>query len=363
MKKITIICLGWSILCGGMGNHIYAQNSVASKYDSKSIYNYNNEISKESKIINDSLKKAIDELIVSLKTEKRSMLPMDRRILANKFFVKHAGIGPEVNISNFSIENKNDHYQIPVRLYEPSKESNKLIVFIHGGGWMQGNIDTHDSLCRYMAFLLDCKVISVDYRLAPEFKFPVGLEDVQSVYQWCANSKSKSKLGKIKKIYIAGDSAGGNLSAALNLKLKKDNWKGHSPDGLLLFYPVVSNKINSASFKIFKEQTALTSASMIAFIEQYIDQKVTNKEVANNELIFPLNGAAKDFPDTFIIAAESDVLLDGQIDLYNKLKKHNIPVELYIEKGAVHGFMSYCLEFKNNVIARLDDVKKWLDKG
>lgn len=353
MKNLYKTCLSLLVLCGNV--------NCFSEYIANEPYKYNTDTSRQSKIVNESLKSDVVKLLNQLKTENKVFTAQERRLFANKFFMEHS-ISVKINgeIKDFTIENTKDKYEIPVRLYTPQKNSDRLILFIHGGGWSQGNLDTHDYLCRKMVNILGCKVLAVDYRLAPEHEFPIGLEDVQSVYKWCFGTDSKQVLGDISQIYISGGSAGGNLSATLNLSLKRDGNTKHFPDGLLLFYPVLSDKMDTSSFKIFKDQAALTAASTIAFMGQYIGAKISDPETYRNEKIFPINGDASLFPKTLMIAAGCDVLLDGQIELFTKLKDAKIPVNLLIEDGAVHGFMTYGKEFDKDIEGLLQKVKEWL---
>lgn len=364
------------------------------------MYNYNQKISERSDAVNNALISDVIALLGQLKTENREMSYLDRRNLANKFFIEHSISIPAVGeVKNFSILSEKDQYEIPARLYLPAKESDKLIFFIHGGGWMQGNLDTHDYLCKKLTDILGCKVLAVEYRLAPEHKFPVGLEDLYSTYKWCINDISKDVLGSVSEIYLSGDSAGGNLSAALNLlvhqvqrnqldfapqgnssdDLKRSSKTGKNPlaqrilasslrlthagkriTGLLLFYPALSPDTASKSFDLFGNQAALTAISNTFFIEQYIGTKIDDPEVVENELIFPINGDPALYPKTFIIAAGCDILLDGQLKLFEELKKNNILTEMLIEDGAIHGFMTYGKEFDENITKLLIKVKEWM---
>lgn len=354
MKKLRGICLSLFVLAGGA-------NCSFKEYVPNEIYKYNTTVSEQSEAVNNSLKADVAKLLIQLKAENRQLTAQDRRTLANSFFIKHSSaVTVTGEIKNFTIKSEKDHYEIPVRLYNSENNSDRLIIFVHGGGWMQGNLDTHDYLCRKMTNILGCKVLAVDYRLAPEHKFPVGLKDVESVYKWCMGKTSKEIIGEVAQVYISGDSAGGNLSAALNLSLQRGEWQGHMPDGLLLFYPVLSNNVNSSSFKIFGNQAALTAVSTVAFAEQYIDAKINAPEIFGNELIFPILGNPEAYPKTLMIAAGCDVLLDGQIELFNKLNEKNIPVKLLIEDGAVHGFMTYGKEFDGNIDLLLQRIKDLL---
>lgn len=354
MKGLHIaLCICFSVLA--------QRADCCLEYNPNEVYHYGSTISPKSEVINNSLKEDVAKLLAELKSENRMITPQDSRSCANEFFMKHSmQIAISGKVQGFTVKSDKDQYEIPVRLYTPAQKTTRLVMFIHGGGWMQGNLDTHDYLCRKMVNILGCKVLAVDYRLAPEYRFPIGLEDVESVYKWCAETDSSKMLGKISEIYISGDSAGGNLSAALNLKLKESDWKGHLPDGLILFYPALSSNVKSASFGIFKDQRALSAAGTVNFIEQYLNTEVNDPKITGNKFAFPLNGDAEAYPKTIMIAAECDVLLDGQIALLHKLSEKNMPVKLLIANGAVHGFMTFGKEFDDEITGTLRKVKEWL---
>lgn len=362
MKHTSKLCICFGVLISVcLGLFIIREDSNCSmiEYELGKKYEYNQKLLDASTQINNSLLSDVKAFVDQFNREHREITPQAKRDLANEFFMKHSlAIEKTCTIKDFDIESKTDKHLIPVRLYLPKEKAGGLILFVHGGGWMQGNLDTHDYLCRRMAEKLGLKVLAVDYRLAPEHIFPRGLEDVESVYKWCVGLDSYEILGKVDKIYVSGDSGGGNLSAALNLKLQKDNWDGRLPDGLILFYPALSNDANSKSFQLFKDQAALSAKGTVSFVEQYIGTKIDDPKSARNELMFPIYGEAKAYPKTIMIAAGSDVLLDGQIALFNKLKENDRPVKLFIVDGAIHGFMTYGKEFDDIVNVVIQKIRE-----
>ena len=161
-----------------------------------------------------------------------------RRKVADRFFLDNAGKKEEVaNIDDFEIENPNGQHKLSMRAYTPSqKSSDEIILFIHGGGWVQGSIDTHDTLCRKIANTFSRKVFSVNYRLSPEYKFPMPLSDVLSTYIWCSKSGNKN-------IILMGDSVGANLCAALCIKINAIRYK-QPPIAQILLYPILYHPIS-----------------------------------------------------------------------------------------------------------------------
>lgn len=271
----------------------------------------------------------------------------DRKKVANQFFLDHAGSIEEVDtIRNFCIKSCIDDFEIPVRLYEKrANHSNKIIVFAHGGGWIQGNLETHDYLCRKMVNVLGLNVLAVNYRLAPEHKFPIPLQDVISVYKWSCNH--------YQDVYLSGDSAGGNLCAVLCVKAKSANFP--KPKGLILFYPVLSNKTDSESYGLYGHLLSLSKASMKYFLKHY----QPSEDISDNKYISPiLEDDMSVYPRTFIASAECDVLLSEQLEFSQKMSQGTC--EHVVLNGAVHGFMTFGKEFDKYNTKILEKVRKWL---
>ncbi|MDR0677771.1 MAG: alpha/beta hydrolase, partial [Holosporaceae bacterium] len=284
--------------------------------------------------------------------ENLSFSPQMNRCMANDFFSRHAGISERMEkVENLFIAI--DNYKILMRRYVPTNlGSDGIILFAHGGGWIQGNLDTHDYLCRKMAKILEIEVIAVDYRLAPEFVFPIPLEDFCSAYQWCVNTF----VGK--KIILAGDSAGGNLCAALCIRLA-DEMRHSGPHAQILFYPALSNDFASPSYKAY-ENGALTKIGTVASLSWYVGKSCLEEDVMSNALVYPL--LQKDmsiFPRTILVPAQCDILLDGQMYFAEKLQAANTKVDVIQTNGTIHGFMTYGKEFEDEVTYILEKIKKY----
>lgn len=265
----------------------------------------------------------------------------DRRSVANKFFLDHSGEPEEVNtVENFSILNGN--FQIPVRLYQMNN-SKKVCLFIHGGGWIQGNLDTHDYLCRKIARICDINVLAVDYRLAPENEFPIPLNDVNCVYNWCCE--------KYNEIWLSGDSAGGNLCTTVCIQVSN-----RKPDAMLLFYPVLGADFYTESYEKYADIPTLSRLSMKYFLSKYI-----GNQSADNKLISPiLEDDMRVFPKTFIVSAGCDVLLSEQSAFCKKMQESGNICQHLVLDGAIHGFMTYGREFDKYNTEILKQVSGWL---
>lgn len=213
-----------------------------------------------------------------------------------------------------------------LRFYYPEKVQKKSIVlYLHGGGWTIGGMEGSARFCGDLAKQANIHVATLDYRLAPEHPAPAALEDVLSAI------KLLQSRGYCR-IYLSGDSAGGNLAAAAALKLRSQI------AGTVLYYPVVLAKNDaSESWQLFGQGFGLDGALMEAFNESYAPGKL-----AEDPLVSPLLATEFDgYPETLIVAAECDVLYDQGKAFGERLKKHGTMVEHKTVPGALHAFMTY----------------------
>lgn len=230
----------------------------------------------------------------------------------------------------------NDHV-IPVRIFSPEIEGDyPVLLFFHGGGWVTGNIDSYNKVCTNMARLTNHVVISVDYRLAPEHPFPAALEDCYEVARVLFMNE---KLLNVKNITIIGDSAGGNLAAALSL-MASDR-KEFKIDRQILIYPSTYNDHSDKSpFQSIRENGndyLLTSKRICDYIKLYIK----NEEDLKNPYLAPLlSQDLSNQPDTLIITAEYDPLRDEGEEYGRKLREFGNKVEIFRIKDGLHGFFA-----------------------
>jgi len=225
--------------------------------------------------------------------------------------------------------------EIPVRLYRPrSGEALPLLVFLHGGGFVVCDLDTHDPLCRLLANTVGCAVLSVDYRLAPEAKFPAAPEDCYAATCWAADHAHELGADP-SRIAVAGDSAGGNLAAVV-AQLVRDR-SGPTLAHQLLIYPVTHYAFDTASYSENAEGYFLTRGMMEWFWNHYLEKP----EHGQDPLASPL--VAKDVsglaPAT-LITAEFDPLRDEGEAYAERLRRAGVPVELQRYDGMFHGFFA-----------------------
>lgn len=229
--------------------------------------------------------------------------------------------------------------EIPVRLFRPEQQrSNRVLLFFHGGGWVTGNIDSYTMICLNMAEQTGCRVLSVDYRLAPEHPFPAGLDDCYHVARDIFLNPCGLRV-RPSDIILIGDSAGGNLAAAVSL-LARDRGE-FLPSRQILLYPATYYDHSDASpFPSIRENGTdyiLTSQR----VQDYWDLYIANEEDKLNPYAAPL--LAEDLsrqPKTLIITAEYDPLRDEGEAYGMRLKEFSNHVEVVRIEGALHGFIS-----------------------
>jgi acetyl esterase len=224
--------------------------------------------------------------------------------------------------------------EIPVRVYAPAADGPlPVLVYYHGGGWVTGSIETHDNTCRALANLTPCVVVSVDYRLAPEAKFPAGLEDCYVATQW-ASEHAAELGGDASRLAVGGDSAGGNLAAAVSLLARERG--GPSIAYQLLIYPVTDASFETGSYLEKGEGYGLTRDGMQYFWELYLADEAD----AANPLTSVLRADLAGLPPAVVITAEYDPLRDEGDAFAEKLKAAGVEVEHVSYPGQIHGFFS-----------------------
>ena len=247
----------------------------------------------------------------------------------------------------------NGDYEVPVRLYFPTEEDMKLapeecshlavLLFFHGGGWVTESVETYNRVCARMAQTTGCIVASVEYRLAPEYRFPTAFEDCYAAAKTLYTNHSILKIHP-DQITIMGDSAGGNLTAAVCLKARDTG--DFTPKRQILIYPALYNCYTEESpYPSVQENGTdylLTSVKM----EDYLKLYESSPADRLNPYFAPL--MTKDFsrlPRTLILTAQFDPLRDEGEDYGKKLLDAGNDVEMYRIDGAFHGFFALGIRF------------------
>lgn len=282
-----------------------------------------------------------------------TLSPIDARKQFNEtkeYSKQMSSIETEIlNVENRKIEVNGT--KINIRIFSDSNENNlPLLVNFHGGGWVLGDIDSDELMCKLLSKKSGYKIISVHYRLAPENKFPIPLQDCyESLIYFYENSK---EFGiNSEKISICGTSAGGNLSAAVSLLLRDNN--KDIVKSQILFCPVTDNDFNTETYNEYVEGFGLDKEAMIWFWNHYVDGDITryaapNKDTKNNNL-----------PKTYIITAECDILR-SEAEKYHENIKNNVDSKIEMFEGALHGFNVNVGEITNAEIC-LDKVSSFLN--
>lgn len=227
---------------------------------------------------------------------------------------------------------------IPLRIFTPhepaSGERLPVLVYLHGGGFVVGSLDSYDSICRVLANRTDCIVVSVDYRLAPEHKFPAAVEDCCEALDWVSENAAEFD-GDGDRIAIAGDSAGGNLAAVTAVAARDAG--GPALCQQVLIYPVAAGTPDSYSHHAFAEKLLLTRRNILWFYEQYLNGPDDAKDPRFAPLETPdLSG----LPPTLLIVAGHDPLRDEGLAYGERLKQAGVDVTVTNYEGMIHGFFT-----------------------
>ncbi|MFC7062579.1 alpha/beta hydrolase [Halobacillus seohaensis] len=248
--------------------------------------------------------------------------------------------------------------EIKVKIYTPEGEGPfPVFVYYHGGGWVLGDIETSDASCRMLANKTSNIVVSVEYRLAPEHKFPVPVEDSYAALLW-AHENAISFNGSASNIIVGGDSAGGNLATVVSMIARDQN--GPKIEGQVLLYPVTSLEYDTDSYQEFKEGFGLDRDLMIWFGDHYISKEQDKRSqyaapLASNHL--------ENLPSTLIVTAENDVLRDEGVAYAEKLKKAGVKVETIREAGMVHGYFTTMAVFSDRIKGTITQINQFLSKN
>jgi acetyl esterase len=225
---------------------------------------------------------------------------------------------------------------IPIRIYMPEGQGPfPVLVFFHGGGWVIGDLDTHDAMCRSLTRSTGCITVSVDYHLAPEHKFPAARDDCYAATKWVAEN-AKAINGDPERLAVGGDSAGGGLAAVVTL-MARDQGGPHLAYQLLI-YPVTDYyQPGTPSYQENGEGYFLTRDDMIWFWDQY----VASSEEARHPYASPLRAEnLHGLPPAMVITAEFDPLRDEGERYAARLKEADVPVESRRYPGQMHLFVS-----------------------
>ena len=244
-------------------------------------------------------------------------------------------------VEDLSVPTRDGH-ALRARLYAPAAERPlPVLLYFHGGGFTVGSIATHEPLCRHLAHLAQCAVVSVDYRLAPEAKFPTAVDDAWDSLAWLRAQAGELHLDPAR-LAVGGDSAGGTLAAVTAIAARDAGW----PLALqLLFYPGTTGHQDTPSHQTFARGFLLEEAHVSYFFGHYLRRADDRKDWR----FAPLNGVdgtgqVRDLDGVapaWIGLAECDPLTDEGVQYADRLRLAGVPVDLEIYAGVVHGFIQF----------------------
>jgi len=225
-----------------------------------------------------------------------------------------------------------DGQALPARLYAPAQDHLPVLLYFHGGGFTIGSVATHDALCRHLSHLAHCAVLSVDYRLAPEHKFPTASNDAWDALQWLAAQAGALGLDG-SRLAVGGDSAGGTLAIVSAIEARNAGL----PLALqLLFYPGCAAHQDTPSHKTFAHGFVIEEPHITYFFTQYVNTPADRDDWRFAPLHAPdVDGLAP----AWIGLAECDPLVDEGVLYADKLRAAGVAVDLEIYRGVVHEFI------------------------
>lgn len=242
-----------------------------------------------------------------------------------------------------------------VRVYTPEGPGPfPLVVYFHGGGFVICDLDTHDGLCRALCKASGSVVASVDYRLAPEHKFPAAVDDAEAATRW-ALAHAPEIGGDPSRVVVAGDSAGGSLATSACLRLRDAG--DPLPVGQALLYPITTCHLDTTpSYRSYSDGYGLTRDSMLWFVSHYLpDPALADDPFASPLLARDLSG----LPPALVVTAEYDLLRDEAARYADRLRASGVPTKTIHYDGMIHGFLRY-VGILDQSQRGIDAVADWL---
>jgi acetyl esterase len=275
----------------------------------------------------------LDELIASARPSSRTLpLPEGRRNFRELIapYSRRPEVGP---VTDRMIPAGGR--EVPVRLYRPAGEARPgTVVFLHGGGWVFGDLDSHDGLCRSLTRGSGIVTVAVDYRCAPEHPFPAGLDDAVAVTRWLAAHGGEIGAGT-GPLALAGDSSGASLAAAAAVVLRDE---GGSPVRFqALLYPATDPSMSSASYRQYGDDPFLSADEMAWYWAQYGGGEILADPRAALSTLADLRG----LPPAYVLVAGLDPLRDDGLAFAEALRKAGVPVHRREYPDMPHGFLLF----------------------
>ncbi len=263
-----------------------------------------------------------------------ALLPLFQSVLRQDY--KNLKPSGDVVVEKFSIPS--DGAKLPAALFSPISANGKLplIVFFHGGGFVYPCPSHEFDMLKNLTAKSGCRLLFVDYRLAPKYKYPTALDDCCAAYLWARENAEKTRAD-LNNIIVAGDSAGGNLAAAVCLKLRDE--KKPMPVCQILLYPFLDRDFDSESMKKYTSTPMCNAQAARKFLKLYTGNLQDVGEDISNGYLMPAEAKTlKGLPNAYIEIAEYDCLLSGGLKYAERLKREGVEVVVETVKGATHGY-------------------------
>ncbi len=286
-------------------------------------------------IIDNDTQKFIELMLENKVPKIHNLTPKELRDMRAKM----SSIPPEhivkiQNVKDMSFNSKNKN--ITLRVYKDTEETQitPLIIFFHGGGFVMGDLESHDLLCRHLCKKTKSTLIAVDYRLAPENKFPSAIEDALDSVNYIFNN-SKNLNFNNKKVVLCGDSAGGNLAFLMSIYAKKKVIPSFA--GQILIYPWVDLTMSRPSMKVKLDGILVDKETLLYFSKHYLNKNEEQVDWRVSPILYP---DLSNLPPTFIYSAGIDPLVDEGDALRKRLSSFKNEVHYKLYRGQMHAFAS-----------------------
>ena len=276
--------------------------------------------------------------------EVENLTPIELREMRSSMATVPSEHQVQINHIN-EITIKSESRELKLRIYSNKNDDDNqpLIIFFHGGGFVMGDLDSHDLLCRHLTTKSECKLIAVDYSLAPEYKFPCSLEDSINAVNYIFENNKQIKFDK-KKVVVCGDSAGGNLALIVAILSKEK--KLPKIIGQILFYPWIDFTMSRPSMSINFDGLIVKRSTLDYFANHYLNK---NDEITNWKISPLLYSDFYGMPITYIYGAGLDPLVDEGYALMKRLKSFENEVYYKVYEGQMHAFVSNIVSLPTSI--------------
>ena len=276
--------------------------------------------------------------------EVENLTPIELREMRTSMAAVPSEHQVQINHIN-EITIKGEIRELKLRIYsnKDDDDNQPLIIFFHGGGFVMGDLDSHDLLCRHLTKKSECKLIAVDYSLAPEHKFPCSLEDSINAVKYVFENNKQIKFDK-NRVVVCGDSAGGNLALIISILSKEQ--KLPKIRGQILFYPWIDFTMSRPSMSIKLNGLIVKKSTLDYFANHYLND---NDDITNWNISPLLYSDFYGMPITYIYGAGLDPLVDEGYALMKRLKSFKNEVHYKVYEGQMHAFVSNIVSLPTSI--------------